>query len=136
MSSDVKFFYYVPKLFGTKFQNNSSPGIFLGYIDNPTAYKILNKTNNKIIISRNVEFFEFTPGNSHLSYCDNDISNFIPNNIIRSNDNTYFYNNTYDINHGKDFDNINNNIPYYQYNNNKSNNIQILDHNSQINKNK
>jgi len=113
VSSDVKFFYYVPKLFGTKFQNNSSPGIFLGYADNPTAYKILDITNNKIIISRNVEFFEFTPGNSHLSHCDNDISNFIPNNIIRRNDNTYFYDNTYDINHGKDFNNTNNNNPYY-----------------------
>jgi len=73
----------------------------LGYVDNPTAYKILDITNNKIIISRNVEFFEFTPGNSHLSYCDNDISNFIPNNIIRKNNNTYFYDNTYDINQAK-----------------------------------
>jgi len=80
----------------------------LGYVDNSTAYKILDITNNKIIISRNDEFFEFTPGYSHLSHCDNDISNFMSNNIIRRNDNTYFYDNTYDINHGKDFNNTNN----------------------------
>jgi len=92
----------------------------LGYVDYPTVYKILDLINNKIIISRNVEFFEFTPGNSHLSHCDNDISNFILNNIISRNDNTYFYDNSYDINHGTDFNNINNNNLYNKYNKNKS----------------
>ena len=42
---------------------------------------------------------------------------------------------TYDINHGTDFNNINNNNSHYQYNNNKSNNMQILNNNTQINEN-
>ena len=62
-----KVFYFIPKTFRSKFQNNASPGIFLRYSENPTAYKILNITNNKIIISRNVEFFEFSPGVTNLN---------------------------------------------------------------------
>jgi len=42
-----KIFYYILKPFRTKLQNNSSPGIFLGYVDNLIIYKILDLTNNK-----------------------------------------------------------------------------------------
>jgi len=68
-----KVFYYVPKIFRIKYQNNSSPSIFFGCIDNSTTYKIIDLTNNKIIITGNIEIFEFTICNSHLSRCDNDI---------------------------------------------------------------
>jgi len=78
-----KVFYYIQKLFRTNFKIIYLLVFFWGYVNNPKSYKILDLTNNKIILSRNVDFFEFTPRNSHLSYCDNDISNFIPNNIIR-----------------------------------------------------
>ena len=51
-----KVFYYLPKPFRNKFENNALPGIFLGYSNN--GYKILDITNNKIIYSRSVDFFE------------------------------------------------------------------------------
>jgi len=89
-----KVFFYLPKNFRSKLDNNASPGIFLGYSDNPTGYKILDVSNNKIILSRNVEFFESNPGNSLCTHCDSYITNFIPNNVIRRN-NTYFNNNSY-----------------------------------------
>ena len=126
--------YSVVKFF-IIFQNHLDPNsktilhlvFFLGYVDNPTAYKILDLTNNKIVLSRNVEFFEFTPGNSYLSHCNNDITNFITNNIIRRNDNNYFRNNTYDTILS------NNNQHNYQFNN--SNNIPILNYDTQNNEN-
>jgi len=64
-----KIFYYVPKTFRSKFDNNSLPGIFLGYSDNPLAFKILDVSNNKIVLSRSVIFFEQSPGDYSLSNC-------------------------------------------------------------------
>jgi len=60
-----KVFYYLPKNFRNKFDNNALPGIFLGYSDN--GYKILDTQNNKIIYSRTVIFLENEFGNSHNS---------------------------------------------------------------------
>jgi len=55
--------FYIPKHLRRKFNGNSLPGIFLGYDDiNPTAYIIFDINNNKVILSRTVEFFEDTPG--------------------------------------------------------------------------
>lgn len=38
------FIYFIPKIFRTKFQNYSLLEIFLGYSENPFAYKILDIT--------------------------------------------------------------------------------------------
>jgi len=102
---------YSKKNLRSKLENNGSLSIFLGYTDNSTAYKILDISNNKIKISRNVEFFEFTPGNSSLFHCYNDITNFTPNYKIRRNnyENNYYNDNTYN-------NNTNDNISY-NYNN-------------------
>jgi len=51
-----KVFYYLPKSFRNKFENNAVPGVFLGYSEN--GYKILDTQNNKTIYSRTVDFFE------------------------------------------------------------------------------
>jgi len=53
-----KSFFYLPKNFRSKLDNNASPGIFLGYSNNPNGYKIMDISNKKIILSRKVEFFE------------------------------------------------------------------------------
>ncbi|ORX44052.1 hypothetical protein BCR36DRAFT_236361, partial [Piromyces finnis] len=53
-----------PKQFRFKLSNFTLPGIFLGYDHNSSAFRIFDFTNNKIVISRSVEFFEDTPGNS------------------------------------------------------------------------
>jgi len=79
-----KVFFYVPKCFRNKFENNALPGIFLGYHPLSSAYKILNLETNKIILSRSVEFFEDNPADSKLiSRIPNTFSNFIPSSEIR-----------------------------------------------------
>jgi len=48
-----KVYYYIPKSYRTIMLLLS---IFLGYSDNPTAYKILDTSTHKIILSHSVEF--------------------------------------------------------------------------------
>jgi len=60
-------FFFVPKQFRNKFENNALPGIFLGYHPYSSSYKILNLSNNKIILCRSVEFFKNHPANSNCS---------------------------------------------------------------------
>jgi len=150
-----KVFFFIPKNFRSKFDNNASPGIFLGYSSNPTGYKILDITNNKIVLSRNVEFFESNPGNSFCTHCNKDVSNFIPNHEIRRNNtSTYFNNNSYNPNiisnnyhnnidlpnpihiHKQNTKNSNKN-PKVNNNNNKNNNNNnnINNNNNNINNN-
>jgi len=95
-----KVYFFIPKVFRSKFDNNTKPGIFLGYSENPSAYKILDITTNKIILSRSVAFFESNPGNSYLKECSPEFSNFIPDHEIRGDNtyNTYYNKNTYDTN--------------------------------------
>ena len=77
-------FFYIPKSFRSKFDNNTSPGIFFGYSEDPKAYKILDINNNKIIFSRIVEFFEDSPANSRIIFSLPNIqSNFLPPSEIR-----------------------------------------------------
>jgi len=52
-----KVFFFVPKSQRNKFDNNSLPVIFLGYHQLTNSYKILSIANNKIVLSRSVEFF-------------------------------------------------------------------------------
>ena len=77
-------FFYVPKSFRNKFDNNALPGIFLGYHPYSSAYKILNLSTNKIILSRSVEFFENHPGNSRITtHVPREFFNFTPSSEIR-----------------------------------------------------
>jgi len=57
-------FFYVPKSFRSKFDNNALPGIFIGYHPFSNSYKILNICTNQIVYARSVDFFEENPGNS------------------------------------------------------------------------
>ena len=119
-------FFYIPKTLRNKFDNNASPGIFLGYHPYSPAYKILNLSNNKIILSQSVEFFEENPGNSKIStiipYSN---YNFIPNSEIRGSDLPFIKKNPFTNQYTKEFYNTPNN-------HNTDNNISI---NNAINNN-
>jgi len=54
------FFYNNHKT--NKFENNSKPGIFLGYASDSLGYKILDISTNSIVTSRDVYFMEDMPG--------------------------------------------------------------------------
>ena len=90
-------FFFVPKSFRSKFENNALPDIFLGYFVNPSAYKILDTSNNRIMLSRSVEFFETFPGDTSLIHHPSSPINFLPNSKIRGNDNNnnYYNSNSY-----------------------------------------
>jgi len=98
-----KVYFFIPKIFKYKFDKNNKPGIFLGYSENPSAYKILD-------ITTKVVFFESNPGNSYLKECLPEISNFIPDHEIRGDNTCYNKNtydtNTYDINHNTQQNNL------------------------------
>ena len=81
---ECKVFFFVPKSQRNKFNNNSLPGIFLGYHPLNNSYKILKIASNKIFLSRSDEFFEDTPGNSKISRpVPINIPNFMPISEIR-----------------------------------------------------
>jgi len=60
------------------------PGIFLGYHSYSSFYKILNLSNNKILLSQSAEFFEDSPSNLKISIpIPKSFNNFIPNSEVR-----------------------------------------------------
>ncbi len=61
-----KVYYY--EINSEKFKSNSRKGIFLGYDDNSTGYKIFDVDKMKIYIKRVVEFLEDQPGNFNFDY--------------------------------------------------------------------
>ena len=67
-----KVLFLTPKNQKRKLDNSASPGIFIGYCPNPTAYKIFDIAKNKIIISRVVEFYEDDPADFYYSKQLND----------------------------------------------------------------
>jgi len=71
-------FFLVPKQFRKKLHNTSLPGIFIGYDSNPTTYRIYDITNNKVVISHSVVFFEDTPGNCSAPSSIPDTINLTP----------------------------------------------------------
>jgi len=79
-------YFFIPKEFRSKFDNNSHPGIFLGYSENTKAYKILDIINHKIILSRTVEFLENQPGNTYFHYTNNEFreADYTNNNFIKN----------------------------------------------------
>ena len=140
-------FFYVPKQFRKKLSNSTLPGIFLGYDNNPTAFKIYDTTNNKIVISRSVVFFEDTPGNGSAPTSSPDLINLIPyyvsegseddSDVVEfsqvfthnqsnqnTNNNNNNDNNTMDVNNNMNENNANLNM-----NNNNNNNDNNLNNN-------
>ena len=115
-------FYYVPKQFRKKLSNSALPGIFIGYDQNPSAYKIHDITNNKVILSRSVVFFEETPGNCNSPSSIPEFINFTPYYEIGGD------NNDDDFDFHLNTDNTDNNI-----NNNNINNNNINNDNNNIN---
>eukprot|EP00833_Pecoramyces_ruminatium_P015872 jgi/Orpsp1_1/1189904/evm.model.d7180000075388.1 len=75
-------FYFIPKQFRDKFANSTFSEIFLGYDTNPSAYRIYDPSNNKIILSKAVVFFEDYPANLSAPSSPPDIYNFLPYNEI------------------------------------------------------
>ena len=91
---DAKFFSSFPRPYVINLKIILYQEFFLGYSDNPSAYKILDIFNNKIVFSIIVEFFEHTPGNFFLNKYSHDFNYFIPSHEIRGN-NSYFLNDSY-----------------------------------------
>lgn len=69
-----KVFFYLPKNFQHKFEDSGLPGIFIGYCRNPKAYKIFDVTNNKVVISRTVDFFEKQPADFYFDKTIKDVN--------------------------------------------------------------
>ena len=51
-----------------KFENNSKPGIFLGYASDSTSYSILDLSSNCIVSARDVYFLENIPGTINTTF--------------------------------------------------------------------
>ena len=111
-------FFYIPKYFRNKYDNNSLSGIFLGYSEYPPGYNILDTSNNKIVLSRTVVFFEHILGNHFLNNCPSTISNFINFTLFHqiSGNNSYFNNNGYDETTNNEFTLPNSNSHSYNPN--------------------
>jgi len=72
-----KAFFYNNHKFN-KFNNNTKPGIFLGYASDSLGYKIFNTFTNSIVTSRHTWFMEDIPGTINTTFfCDNYIDSFI-----------------------------------------------------------
>ena len=98
-------FFYVQKQFHKKLLNSALPGIFLGYDSNPSAYRIYDVNNNKIILSRSIVFFENISGNCASPKSPPEFINFTPYYEIEGEDILINEDGNNDI---KDFNNINN----------------------------
>jgi len=139
-------YFFIPKEFRSKFDNNSHPGIFLGYSENTKAYKILDIINRKIILSRTVEFLENQPGNTYLHYSNNEFreADYTNNKFIKNlkhlEDNYTKYNNNYSNDNYKKYNNNYSNDKNTQSNNknktknNNNNNENYTTQNSNYNK--
>jgi len=71
----LKFFFGCKAFFynnhkSNKFENNSEPGIFLGYVSDSLGYKILDDFTNSIITARDAFFFflEDMPGTINTTF--------------------------------------------------------------------
>jgi len=113
-------FFYIPKQFRKKYENSTHPGIFIGYDQNPAAYRIYDKINNKVVLARAVEFFEETPGSLNGPSSVPNIINL--SNIEEEKDRVDFHNYCYydDSDNIVNLNNTNNNDT-----NNENNNIDI-----------
>jgi len=51
-----------------KFDNNTKPGIFLGYASDSLGYKILDTSTNSVVTSRDLYFIEDMPGTINITF--------------------------------------------------------------------
>ena len=120
-----KVVFLIPKPYQQKFSTSGSPGIFIGYCQNHSAYKIFDIVNNKVLISRSIEFFENSPANFYFDKTIENINeNELPNNNYNINENE-LSNNDYNINENEISNNnykINENISIHNSNINHNNN--------------
>eukprot|EP00833_Pecoramyces_ruminatium_P010680 jgi/Orpsp1_1/1184712/evm.model.c7180000090672.1 len=116
-------FFLIPKQFRKKLDNTSLPGIFLGYERHPYNYRIYDTTNNKVIISRSVSFFEDIPGNCPSPSSSPDFINLNPYYESGGSDEDIDMSNNIDI-----FDNTQNNNNENSNNNDKNENTQNTTH--------
>ena len=133
-------FFYVPKHFRKKFTDSTLPGIFLGYDGiNHTAYRIFDISNNKVVLSRAVSFFEDVPGNSPAPFSIPEFLNILDINKLGGNDsNLIIDNDQYSLGEEVLFENfINNPINHNLLNQNSQNqnNLNLYNENSIINPN-
>jgi len=66
MIKTLKFYYYVVN--PEKFRSNSRKGVFLGYDEDSTGYRIFHIDKMKIYVKRVVKFLENQPGNFNFDY--------------------------------------------------------------------
>ena len=129
-------FFYALKQYRKKFENSTHPGIFIGYDINPTAFRIYDKINNKVILTKAVEFFEDVPGCTKATSSIPEIEDLTNDNENDNNridfhsysyrDNNDNYNNNNNNNSNGDNDNDDNN----NNNDNNTNNNNYDDHNN------
>jgi len=128
-------FFYVPKQLRNKLTNSALPGIFLGYDNNPSAFRIYDITNNKVVISRAVVFFEDSPGNCDAPSSSPDFINLTPyyeNGGSDIDDDIGFHNNNNNISDNNNNNNINNNNIINNDNYNNNYNINNINNNINI----
>ncbi|KAG4100114.1 hypothetical protein H8356DRAFT_1345990 [Neocallimastix lanati (nom. inval.)] len=120
-----------------KFENNSKPGIILGYVSDSLGHKILDYYNNSIITARDVYFFlEEMPGTINTTffcnkYIDPIIDFIITEGKVNNKIITYMNsNNNNNNNNNNNYNNNNNNNNNNNYNNNNSNNNNDTNNNS------
>ena len=116
-----------------KLDNNTKPGIFLGYASDSTGYKILDITTNSIISARDVYFMENIPGSIETTFLSNDsvdsLFNFDNSQIQgeHSDNNSQFMNNQ-NLNNNLNNNNSNTKNINMKYSNN--NNFETTDNNN------
>ena len=116
-----------------KLDNNTKPGIFLGYASDSTGYKILDITTNSIISARDVYFMENIPGSIETTFLSNDSVDSLfdfDNSQIQgehSDNNSQFMNNQ---NLNNNLNNNNSNTKNINMNNSNNNNFETTDNNN------
>ena len=128
-------FFYVPKQLRNKLTNSALPEIFLGYDNNPSAFRIYDITNNKVVISRAVVFFEDSSGNCDALSSSPDFINLTPyyeNGGSDIDDDIGFHNNNNNISDNNNNNNINNNNIINNDNYNNNYNINNINNNINI----
>jgi len=120
-----------------KFENNSKPGIFLGYSNNSTGYRVLDISTKSIITVRDAYFIEDIPGTLQTPLFSSkiidsffDTSNLpIEGEVVNNNKNNNQLINSSNNNNNT----INNNNNNNNNENNINNNENITDNNSSNN---
>eukprot|EP00833_Pecoramyces_ruminatium_P017169 jgi/Orpsp1_1/1191201/evm.model.d7180000084092.1 len=117
-----------------KMDNNTKPGIFLGYSSDSTGYRVLDLSTNHVTTARDLYFMEQIPGTLNTSFYSNEfISSIIdtPDLVIEgeesmNTDNNPISNNDFTNNSNNNSNNFNNNNNNLNNSNNNDNQLQNL----------